>query len=582
MPLLGDSRCLEVGWLACPPGFSREQSGWGCQEQLPTATCASATREELGSASCVPLGDCSAPFPPAGATHLVDDSYTQEDATHFRTVGAALRAAPAGALIAIEQGTYPEDLVVSRTVKLVGRCAAKVRVVAPPNGYTGLTVNAQGVEAQGLTLANHWWGVDVRGGASLTLSQTVVEGSLDNGVMVGDPGSRLRLTGSVVRGTKPYQSPSGFGVLVVKGASLEMDTTSVAANRGAGLYVSEPGTTASVSRSVVRDTQVDLDGLFGYGITVTRGAKLSLASSAVLTSHRAGLNLQHAGTSAVVSETVVRGTLPDNRRAYGVGISVVGGAKLELSRSQLTETAGPGIVTVDLGTDAKLRDSVMLDNLVDREGFFGDGAYAFGGSKLSLDRCALVRNHSAGVFAGDANTVLTLTRSLIRDSRNTPQPEATMGMGAAALGGATVRLFESAVVDNLHSAVFLLYGGKAEATGSLLLDTRPVGAEKLLGHGVFLQEGSSADLTSTVVQGSEGIGLVASDSAAALRACYLGFNEVGVHVQDGSTLSELDVVPASVAPREVAVSSDTVFAGNRVRVGSGTLALPPPPNFGNR
>lgn len=78
----------------------------------PAVACTGATRERLGDAACVPVGDCNAPFPPAGAL-LVDDDFTaaQIDATHFRSVGAALAAAPAGGVVAVDAGRY-EDVVI--------------------------------------------------------------------------------------------------------------------------------------------------------------------------------------------------------------------------------------------------------------------------------------------------------------------------------------------------------------------------------------------------------------------------------------------------------------------------------------
>src|SRR5205823_3841223 len=79
--------------------------------------------------SCVQVSDCNAAFPPAGATIFVDAAFAagQIDATHFATIADAVAAAPSGAIIAVESGTYSETVMLKhRKVSIVGRCADKV------------------------------------------------------------------------------------------------------------------------------------------------------------------------------------------------------------------------------------------------------------------------------------------------------------------------------------------------------------------------------------------------------------------------------------------------------------------------
>src|SRR6266851_4403647 len=85
----------------------------------------------------------------------------------FSTVGEALRAAPAGALVRIAEGTYPEALVIDRPAVLAGAGAAKTRLVARP-GQTGPVVRIQGdarVELRDLAVEHAAVGVAVDGGA---------------------------------------------------------------------------------------------------------------------------------------------------------------------------------------------------------------------------------------------------------------------------------------------------------------------------------------------------------------------------------------------------------------------------------
>ena len=129
-PVIGSSTCEPVGWTDCPSGFVPDPSGWGCAEVVATSACTGAMREAVGESACQPIGDCSAAFPPPDASFFVRADYTDAelDATHFRKVGEALAAAPAGAVIAVDSGLYVEGLSITKPVTLSGRCAEEVTI----------------------------------------------------------------------------------------------------------------------------------------------------------------------------------------------------------------------------------------------------------------------------------------------------------------------------------------------------------------------------------------------------------------------------------------------------------------------
>ena len=111
-------------------GLRRASFRVGCDAVVSTKMCASGsgTRERLGGATCEPVTDCNAPFPPAGATLFVKATYTagEVDATHFKTLTEALAVATAGATIAVDAGTYAEKVKPTTAVAIVGRCAEQV------------------------------------------------------------------------------------------------------------------------------------------------------------------------------------------------------------------------------------------------------------------------------------------------------------------------------------------------------------------------------------------------------------------------------------------------------------------------
>src|SRR5690242_15516434 len=86
----------------------------------------------------------------------------------FPSVAEAVKAAPAGALVRIAEGTFAETLVLDKAVTLAGAGSGKTRLVAPP-GTRGPIVRVQGearVEVRDLAIANGAVGISAMGGSA--------------------------------------------------------------------------------------------------------------------------------------------------------------------------------------------------------------------------------------------------------------------------------------------------------------------------------------------------------------------------------------------------------------------------------
>jgi hypothetical protein len=63
-------------------------------------------------------------------------------------------------------------------------------------------------------------------------------------------------------------------------------------------------------------------------------------------------------------------------------------------------------------------------------------------------------------------------------------------------------------------------------------------------------------------------------SAATLSKSVVAGNAVALHAQDGSTVTEVNELPATVGMLDVLVTRDTRFEGNDVTLGVGSVPLP--------
>lgn len=229
LPIVGGG-CHKVGARECGPGFAFDEDR-GCNPILPASPCGPGTMAVPGDSACHPVSSCGegtwGSIPVAAGAVFVDASYTggASDGSAgkpFRTIQAAIDVASPGYVVAVAAGTYAEDVKLNRRVKLWGRCAEKVSIVGSATFALDITVDGEvhGIAVTGpdtaiglagaRVIADSVWvhdaggrGIDledVGGSASLTLRNSLVEGSAQIGIYA--EGSNLTIERSVVRGTR--------------------------------------------------------------------------------------------------------------------------------------------------------------------------------------------------------------------------------------------------------------------------------------------------------------------------------------------------------------------------------------------
>lgn len=463
--VLGKTSCQIVGVPTCAEGFALDPSQWGCAPRLPDAACAGATLERLGGQACAPVGDCGAPFPPADATLFVDDSLAdgQVDATHFKTIGAAIAAASDGAVVAVEEGTYAESLASTKGLRLAGRCAEKVVLQGALDGRRGLAVAAAvPVTLSGFTLKGFDVAVLANTGAQVRVQDCVLEGNR-NVAVVSD----------------------GLG--------------------GATKVV--------VAGSVIRGTLVKADGKFGDGAAVLGGGALAVEDSALVGNHTAGLLAQDAGSKLSVLRTVVRGTLPNAAGLWGYGIQVLWDAEAEVTSSAVLGGALAGVVLAS--AKATLRDVVVQGVVMgqDSAGNKTSGAVINQSGTLVAERSTFASTEKHGLYLTPDSTS-TLADCVVRDVH--PPAAATTALAVAVGDRSTLTATRVAVLENQGIGVILQNGSQATLADSLIRGTTPVAGVPGTGFGVSVRVGSSltASNLSLIGNAAVGLSLTEADSSA--------------------------------------------------------------------
>lgn len=637
-PAIGSATCVPVGIAtACPDGLSADASGWGCTDTLPAGGCAGATREAVGSTSCVAIGDCAGAFPPAGAL-LVDDDFGPGDldATHFATIGDALAAAAPGATVAVEAGTYAEDLSLDASVTLVGRCPAQVRIEPVSGVDPGIvtTKKTADVTLRGLTVVGHYTGIAVYAGAHATIEDVVVEAPVAFGILVDASSAvvrRSKVAGAVI-------SADGHGAWgIAAGGPSEVTVEDAMVEGGTdALLVGTEGATLTATRFVATG-QAPQPPIRAAGV-YARGGSIALDRCVLHDMTVDGaIEAELAPAKVEVKDTVVRDVHLGGALAHGHGAVAFDGAALSIATTTISRADSVGVVARAAGSSVEVVDSVVLgppsaSAVPDAELTFasdgaGMGVQVTDGASAALDGLAVQGAFGFGIFASsgaklDAKRVLVDAMRALDPDRIPPLPfglgieidgaEATLEdvtvtralLGAIAVGkagrlagsavyvrdvtasepigigagisvgeGGVVELDRCAIVESATTGLLATRGPEASIhLTSSTLRSTRPAAEGF-GHAVVALGEASVVLERCSILDSFAVGVAAAGGRVRLVSSVVAGNPVALHVQDGSFLVESDA-DGALDPDEVRVSHDCRFVENATRIGSGEIPLP--------
>ncbi len=500
--LLGESACAPIGPSSCAAGFVKDPSGWGCADVLPPATCTGPNREALGSPTCLPVGDCAAPFPPANASVVVDPS-APLDATHVHAIADALALAPDGGVIAIAPGTYAEALVLGHSVSLVGRCPASVVLDGAATALPALSaLTAQDSRVSGLTIRNAAGAVVAAYGAHVSLEDVVVEGSRGTAVKAFWPKTTLSLTRSVIRGTRfdgasEALEASDHAQVTVRETAFE-DTEQVAV-RSRGL-----GTAVALNGTVVRDVWLADGGVAPMGTVVEAGATLTLVESAVIGATQAALFVTGSDSTATVSDSVLR-DLRATPTLAGYGAYVQDGT-LTLRRTTVLRAVGIGVVAKTADAHLVGEDVVVGGTRPTNGSDVAVGLDVEGGS-ARFTGLAVLDSVLIGVRATGAASSLELTRALVRGVSGVSSDASSAGHGLEIFSGARGTFTQVSITECSQGGVSVQGEGSTAA-----LDR--VHVSDVEAAGVFVRELASATVRRSAVVRARDTGMFVYDRAS--------------------------------------------------------------------
>jgi hypothetical protein len=530
------------------------------------AACADATRPALGSAACVPVGDCSAAFPPPGAI-VVDP------AGEAKTLDDALATAQPGATIALGDGDFAAPTApLASPVTIVGRCAARTHLHGP-----GLRITSR-VALRGLALIGMEGALYASGAAaSLDLDGVVVDGATYRALIV-DKQAHAVMRGSLLRGTAVRTATEVTAAIAAgAGAIVDVEDSGIVDSADAAIVATDgPGTKVTLSRSVVLGHTLRPGASGGALVRAFEASEIDITESAISDAIVMGV-LAYRQKKPPPHVSIVRSWIGRTHAAtvgttaMGFAVNAAYGSTVDLDGTTIADTEGEGVyaeedAVVTLAHAAIVRTRGTVDSS-------SKGASALVRATVSLSDTAIVGVGGQGIGAWNQGHV-KVARSLVASAGGDVAQGMSMAAGVQATYGSTIDLADSAIVDGG------LLAAAAYATGSVLSCDRLFVTRSArhgdTAHAVAAVDGGHVTLGRSVLERAPGVALLAANGGMVVTRSLVRDNAIAVNAQDGTTLFEGDTAPDAVPDAELFVSTDTTFDGNDTRVGSDEIPLPKP------
>jgi len=299
-------------------------------------------------------------------------------------------------------------------------------------------------------------------GASVELVDSALIGNVGAAVLLAEPGTSGTFTSSVIRDTQPNRHGElGFAINALPGTDVTVAGSVLANNHRAAINAS--GSHVVVQDSVLRDTTYPEGHDSAFGIIAYGQASVEVRSTSLARNHGAGATVLESGTMLLFEDSVVLDSAPDRFDDLGSGLYVFGGSTVTLERSALVGNRRSGLEVYDAGTLAGVSASLIRDGVGRPNGRMGIGITTAGSAQTLLSGSAVLSSLHSGVFAWSGGRV-EMEASIVS---NTALETALqrLGHGVLAMSGAFVRISGSTVAwSEQVGVVFTSASGQVSAS----------------------------------------------------------------------------------------------------------------------
>ena len=527
--------CQPVGVTECHPDFIDVDSGLciprseDCPEHhiaVPTQGCVSLDPPEgcgEGTWGAITLTE--------GDVHVDASAEPLGDGTReapLTTLAQAYAQVADGGRIVIAAGDYPEGLMLTKAVSLIGRCSSMVTISGlkpSPYNFSAVLQVRNGVQASisDLTLSGAGVGLNAVSQTKVDMHRVVIQGAHGVGLLVAGAGTSLSASTIEITQTVPKSASgtSGRGIEAQGGGAIMIEGAELSDNQGFSIYSNDSGSSLTLNDALVTRTLLKTNMETGVAVRVRDAGTLMMSKAVVSHTQGRPLSAFEFGTRVTLNESVLIGAQTEPDGTGGTGVTVGNGCtSLVMERTAVVDVFNEGVLAwrVDpslpaptLAISRSLISNVEAGSaLTPAKGLTADG------TNVTLEHTTIKDNQGFGVLAiaNSAETVLSATETLIAQTRS--DLLGNWGSGLHAHSGAKVTLTRSSLTENRASTVFAARPlTHITLRDSIVSDTFG-GDTQLGGRGIELRRDAQVTLERAAIVHHTGVGITANGEGTTL------------------------------------------------------------------
>ena len=363
-------------------------------------------------------------------------------------------------------------------------------------------------------------GLRVQAGAQAQVTRGLFLRNRNSGVSAAQTGTMVLLSDIAVRDTQGTEinETSGIGLDVFLGAEVQIDRGLVERNRIAGISALDTGTRITVTDLVVRDTNSPGAGLYGAGLQAASGAEVEIVHGVVERNHGCGILISDEDTSVRLMDIVVRETQAagDDDEKRGPGLHMQLGAHVEVNRSVFDHNIEHAVSIHGDGTTAGLSDILIRDTQSRTDGQFGRGLGVESGAEVEVSRAFFERNREAAVFAFGGGTIIRLEDLTVRETLERPSDNEG-GLGMYVIEGAQAAVSRAVFEKNREGGITIRgVETVAELTDIVVADTWSRASDQRAGEGLTVFDGPQVVVRRALFHRNRWLGIYVGNTGTTL------------------------------------------------------------------
>ncbi|MCO4773916.1 MAG: right-handed parallel beta-helix repeat-containing protein, partial [Deltaproteobacteria bacterium] len=409
----------------------------------------------------------------------------------FRLEDALADLAGVTGVIAVAAGDYEARLVFSEEqggLTVAGSCFGPATVTGPDDAPT-LEVRGGEPEISDLTLTGGRPGVSITGGRP-TLDDLIIDGANEYGIRATAARGTLRRV--TVQSTRPVDDFSGgaefgngAGLIAEFGADLLLEDVTFSETTGKGVEAFGPGSRLDITGLVIRDVRRSLSTDSGYGLAARYGAEIVGSDWTLEGIPGFGIRAREAGTSITASDVSITG---GTGAGFGTGgISTDSGAALALERVVIDNQSCAGLTH---GDGTLTATELTISNVVEDAaclGTWGRGVELRDGSSAVLEELVVRDVGTRGVVVFDAESVHLV--------RPTVERTGAEGLWVSSEEALTVEVTGGLFDQNGRGGAIVYGPGAALRVLDTTISRAPLDPEEFSGFGIVATDEARLEVT---------------------------------------------------------------------------------------